>query len=503
MRRLANRAALLLSLAAATAARGTDRDLAREIERFGNSPAASGLSYGVVFRGLEQPAGDPDPRSGNHGLDDAAPGGLAVNPETPLIPASVMKLATTITALERLGPAHTFLTELWTSGNLRGDTLEGDLYIRGGGDPFLVSERLWLLAAQVRQLGLRRVTGRLVLDRSRFSPPFQDPARSASREVSQRPYGARLSALAVNFNAAAIRVSAGAAAGSPALVEADPLPCAYISIDNRLRTLAPGERAAWDAQLVPAAGGEVFRVTGTIARAASPTEAGQGEVVYRSVRDPDAFSLSLTEAFLREAGVIIEGGTAQDTLPAGARLLLSFPSLTVQELVAKINRFSNNLMTDMLAMAIPARETASLEAAAAEIAAHLRSSHGAGDGVRIVDGSGLSAGNRLTAGLVAHLLQAAWSDLDVLPALLGSLPGPGEDGTLRRRFKSERLPLRAKTGTMNDQPASSLAGYLQDAEGRTIAFAMLMNAPPGGSWTVPRMQDLQEQWVRIYLRPAP
>jgi D-alanyl-D-alanine carboxypeptidase len=103
---------------------------------------------------------------------------------------------------------------------------------------------------------------------------------------------------------------------------------------------------------------------------------------------------------------------------------------------------------------------------------------------------------------MARLLADTWHDLRILPALLGSLPGPGEDGTLRKRFDGGAPRLRAKTGTMNEPPASGLAGYLQGEGSGPIAFAILMNAPPGSAWTVPRMQSLQEEWVRLYTRPA-
>ena len=123
---------------------------------------------------------------------------LAHNPDTPRNPASVLKLLTTYAALDELGPAHTWRTEVYLGGPLAGGVLEGDLILRGGGDPYLVQERFWLLLRELRRRGLERIEGDLVLDTSYFLPAPED--RGAFDNQPLRAYNVTPHALLVNFN---------------------------------------------------------------------------------------------------------------------------------------------------------------------------------------------------------------------------------------------------------------------------------------------------------------
>ncbi len=84
---------------------------------------------------------------------------VAVAADTPRNPASVMKLVTTLAALEELGPAYTWKTEAYTTGTIRDGRLEGDLYLKGYGDPYLVIEHFWRLLRGLRNAGVREIAG--------------------------------------------------------------------------------------------------------------------------------------------------------------------------------------------------------------------------------------------------------------------------------------------------------------------------------------------------------
>src|SRR5690606_28290162 len=107
---------------------------------------------------------------------DAAQPRLAVQAQRPVNPASLFKLVTTNAALELLGPAFTWKTAVWLDGAVHDGVLDGDLVIRGSGDPKLVHERVWLLLRRVQQFGVREIRGDIVLDRTAFSGPWPDPA---------------------------------------------------------------------------------------------------------------------------------------------------------------------------------------------------------------------------------------------------------------------------------------------------------------------------------------
>ena len=119
-------------------------------------------------------------------------------------PASTVKLLTTFAALDRLGPVYTWKTEIYGSGRTQGDVLEGDLIIKGYGDPKLTLERFWLLLRTVRQRGIRVIRGDLVLDRSYFAIPEDDPGQFDHQPFS--PYNTGPDALLLNFKSVQIRL---------------------------------------------------------------------------------------------------------------------------------------------------------------------------------------------------------------------------------------------------------------------------------------------------------
>ena len=125
---------------------------------------------------------------------------ISVNAAKPMNPASVMKLVTTFAALDMLGPAYTFKTDVLAAGPVAGGVLDGDLVLRGGGDPKLTYDRLWILLAQLRSRGVREIRGNVVLDRSFFAPVAHDAALFDNEP--RRAYNVGPDALLLNFKAA-------------------------------------------------------------------------------------------------------------------------------------------------------------------------------------------------------------------------------------------------------------------------------------------------------------
>ena len=128
---------------------------------------------------------------------------LALHADTPMNPASTMKLVTTYAALELLGPAFTWRTTMASNAVQAGSVLDGDLYLRGAGDPKLVVENLWLMLRQLRARGIRSIRGDLVLDRSLFAAVPYDPAAFDGEPF--RPYNVGPDALLVNFKSVTVR----------------------------------------------------------------------------------------------------------------------------------------------------------------------------------------------------------------------------------------------------------------------------------------------------------
>ncbi|MBO9644783.1 MAG: D-alanyl-D-alanine carboxypeptidase, partial [Pseudacidovorax sp.] len=156
-------------------------------------------------------------------------------------PASVMKLVTTYAALDLLGPAYTWSTPVYADGAVVDGTLQGNLYLRGQGDPTMVVERLWLLLRRVQALGIRRIAGDVVVDRSAFDAGVEsDPAAFDGEPL--RPYNASPDAFLVNFRSVTLDFTPEAG-GRFAVVSAEP-PLAGVSFPARV-PLSTGECGDW------------------------------------------------------------------------------------------------------------------------------------------------------------------------------------------------------------------------------------------------------------------
>ena len=165
---------------------------------------------------------------------------LAWQPDQPVNPASVTKLVTTYAALDLLGPAFTWTTPVWLQGTVANGVLQGDLVIKGTGDPKLVLERIWLLLRRVQQQGVREIRGDIVLDRSGFIVPEQSPADFDGEPL--RPYNVRSDALLLNYRSVLLTFTPDPTRGT-AQVSADP-PLDGVAIDSAL-PLAGGPCEDW------------------------------------------------------------------------------------------------------------------------------------------------------------------------------------------------------------------------------------------------------------------
>ena len=127
----------------------------------------------------------------------------------PRNPASVMKLVTTYAALDQLGPAFVWRTPLYLDGVIDNGAFRGTVYIRGAGDPKLVSERLWLLLGRLAGLGVRVIVGDIVLDRTAFALAPHDPGAFDGEPF--RPYNVGPDALLINYNSQVLGFQIGRA----------------------------------------------------------------------------------------------------------------------------------------------------------------------------------------------------------------------------------------------------------------------------------------------------
>ncbi len=405
-------------------------------------------------------------------------------------PASLTKLITTSAALELLGPAWSWSTPVWIDGTLRDGVLYGNLAVKGSGDPKLVLERLWLLLRRVQQLGVRDIRGDIVLDRSAFSVPEQNAGDFDGESL--RPYNVRADALLLNYRSVLLTFTPDAARGV-ALVSVEP-PLAGVRAD----TSVPLSSAAcddWRGALKADFGDPTrLRLAGIFALAC-------GEKTWPvAYADPRSYNERLLGGLWLEMGGKLAGSVRDGAAPLTAPTFeVVSPSLA--EVVRDINKYSNNVMAQQLflTLALTQRGLGTPEAAREVLRQWLVERFGdIGRSAVIDNGSGLSRETRVTAQLLARLLQVEWGG-PLMPELLSSLPVSGVDGTLRR---SKVLPGRAhlKTGSLRD--VMGIAGVVLANSGRRYVVVAIVNHPNANA-ARPALEALVKWTTQADARPEP
>jgi len=390
---------------------------------------------------------------------------LSLNSRDPVNPASVVKLVTTYAALDQLGPAWTWGTPVWLHGTVRDGVLDGNLVIKGQGDPKLVPERVWLMLRRVQQLGVREIHGDIVLDRSAFAPAEGAPADFDGE--STRPYNVQPDALLLNYKSVIFSFVPEPARGV-ARVIADP----DLSGTTAERTvpLAAGPCNDWRSALKATPGDGGYRFTGSYPVAC-------GEQTW-PLADPDAatYNARLIGALWRDLGGRLTGTVRDGPSPVGVPPTFEQRSPALGEVVRDINKFSNNVMAQQLFLTLAWQRQPGVPATADSAREAMRrwASDRLGDApaeLVLDNGSGLSRQTRVTAQWLARLLQQAYASA-VMPELMSSLPVSGLDGTLRRsRASAGRAHL--KTGSLRD--VAGVAGFVLSDSGRRYVLVAIIN----------------------------
>jgi serine-type D-Ala-D-Ala carboxypeptidase/endopeptidase (penicillin-binding protein 4) len=319
-----------------------------------------------------------------------------------LLPASNEKLAVTYAALTALGPGFTIETDVLGEGQQTGSVWQGDLVLKGYGDPTLSDTDLVSLARQVRASGITRVTGSVLADESWFDARRTAPGWKAAFYIVESP------------------------------------PLSALIVDR----------------------GRFGRFTS---------------------HDPALAAAQLFRNALVRAGVQVGGGTAHGTADDAAVAIGSVDSPPLVDIVHSMDTVSDNFDAEMLVKELGAVQAGrGTTAAGVGVITGLLAAAGVPlDGVRLVDGSGLSLLDRLTPEALASLLTTMWNDVEIRLELLSSLPLAGRTGTLKDRMRLGAAAgvVRAKTGTTSN--ASALSGFA----GSRYVFSILQNGfPVSWSW---------------------
>jgi len=396
---------------------------------------------------------------------------LEWNARTPRNPASVMKLVTTLAALDMLGTTYTWKTEVYLRGEVEEETLDGDLLLKGYGDPFLVAERFWQIVRAIRRAGIRHITGDLLLDDSWFDVSNYDPGAFDNEPL--RAYNVAPNALMVNFKALRYLFEPDLAA-SRVSVSLYPEELENLQVVNRL-SLDDRRCAGYQRGITITANQTVDEV---IFSGAFPSACGTYSL-YRSALGHNEFAYGMFRTMWRELGGRLDGGWKNVVFEGGDEPLMSFDSLPLSDVIAQINKHSNNVMARQLLLTLAAEKygpPGTVENGRRAIDEWIDERELGIDSLVIDNGAGLSRDARISARDVGRLLRYAFES-PFMPEYLASLSVAGRDGTLARRMAGVAFTGRAhmKTGSLDD--VSAIAGYLQARSGERYVVVALQNHP--------------------------
>jgi D-alanyl-D-alanine carboxypeptidase/D-alanyl-D-alanine-endopeptidase (penicillin-binding protein 4) len=380
--------------------------------------------------------------------------------DEPRIPASTTKVVTTVAALQILGPEYRFTTSLFTSGKVRGKTLQGSVYLHGGGDPTLTTDDLREVAAALNRAGITQVTGAFGFDESfLFSMNEID-----TRQPLAASYNPGLSALSVNYNRIQLRWkrnkgSAAFAATAVSVADGGLIPLEAITtgalprgVDRRIAFLPDG--AALDRWLL------------------APTLPARGKAMLPVKTAPGRITALLFHTLCQQQGIELPPPQSA-TVPQDAQLLYAHHSRPLATIVAGTLYYSNNLSAELIGQVATRTlwgRPLSLQESASTLAAWYRRTLSASDwrGFVSANHSGLSTATRHTPRQMAAILRHGWT----LPVgrsrfsqLLASPPWVQRENEAPRAIK-------AKSGTLSY--ADGLVGYMTTTHGRQLGFVILL-----------------------------
>lgn len=403
-------------------------------------------------------------------------------------PASVVKLVTTSAALGMLGPGYRWSTNVYYTGRIDGDTLQGDLYFQGNGDPYLTPERFWKLLNRVAIDGVQHVAGDIHFDNSYFKPKPVD--YGAFDEQPYRTYNVGPNALLVGFQATEFHFNTDGRH-----VKITPFPDSpRLRIVNKVKPVN-GRCGRWQKRLslsTKQVDGDLQVIFG--GRYARSCEQ---RTLYRRVAGAQDHFQDFFLPIWHELGGTVKGNITPAVLPDSANLLLEASSISLAEAVRLINKFSNNVMTRQVLLTLGAQAMGppgTTEKGIKAVETWLQARHLDDAVLELNNGAGLSRDTRVSAAFLGRLLQYVYHQA-YMPEFMASLPVSGYDGTMAHRFNNEPLQghTHIKTGLLDF--VQTMAGYVTNAAGQRYIVVLLHNDSKAHTKAGRRLQDRVIRWT--------
>ena len=268
-----------------------------------------------------------------------------IRSEKLFIPASNAKVITTAVALKYLGPNYRFSTQIYTDGILENQVLKGNLYIKGFGDPKLVTEQLWLLVNELRNLPIKQIKGNIIGDDSFFDKKKR--VKTWIENPGAQAYEAPLGSLSFNFNTIKVYVSPGQKVGDQPEIVIEP-ENGYIKLENNARTFKRGRRNRLIVNRVAKEDHDLITISGGM-------NLGQPRAQYfLNITKPTRYALNVFKSYIERAGIKFDGKLLKGKLPGNAVELYTHKGEPLALILRGLNKFSNNFVAEQILKTIGA-----------------------------------------------------------------------------------------------------------------------------------------------------
>ena len=400
---------------------------------------------------------------------------LDVNSKEPRNPASVMKLVTTLSALEILGPNFHWKTEISYRGQLKESTLFGDLIVKGFGDPSLTLEQFWILLNKIRSRGIQKIKGNVIIDRSFFDIPYHNPSEFDGKPF--RPYNLGPDAFLVNFNSIKVTIVPDKKNKNIKIYSMPTFK--NIKIKNKLKW---STRSCWSWPDTPKLVKENVVFEGLYSSKCGVKQR------YYSMLSPDLYTAEIFKKIWKQLGGSIEGQILNGIKNSSDSFLLDHRSFPLTHILRTLNKHSNNVTARHIFLTLAYEQnngkSVSTEKARAKISTWLKSIGLSPSEIIVENGSGLSRISRISAYQIGMILQRAW-DSPLMPEFISSLPIIATDGTMRMRMRNTDLKGMGHMKTGYLKGTRTIAGFLKNKKKETLLVVCFINHPKAkNSWPI-------------------
>ena len=420
------------------------------------------------------------------GVNDAKPI-VSINPNTLRNPASVNKILTTYASLLKLGDNYRWPTKFYIRGKLNKGTLKGDLIVKGYGNPDLRTEDLSDIVLGLKKKGIKHIKGNLIIDETHFNVSSTNWTYFDKNTYS--PYNATPSAFMFNHHATSLLIK-GDRKKNKVRVYRD-IPDYSYSVVNKIKPVKTKCKGRYANPRINIKKGKKVTVIFSGKLSSRCKSIRIYKVLTTATR---SFYAALKQEFTKKGGSL-NGKLLIMKKPKDAKIIYIHKSEKLIDIIAKINKKSNNVMAKQTLLTIGTKhygKPATIKSGAKAVKSILRKHNLVDKSTKIDNGSGLSRTAKINANSLVKLLKHGYkSDYK----WMNTLSIMGKDGTLKNRLKRTKLKNNAwlKTGSLKNVKA--VAGYVKAKTGKVYIVVMIVNSNKSSLYPAIALQDYLLKWV--------